>query len=451
MTATSTSLTTSLSGGGASGSTISVTPGTSVSDSATLSGANASTAGGSVTYTVYSDDACTTAVGSGGTVTVSSGAVPNSSTVTLTTPGTYYWEASYSGDILNEPSVSPCGSETETVTTAVASTSLSTSLSAGSQSGTSVSVPAGTAVSDSAILSGTNASTAGGTVTYTVYSDDACTTSAGSGGRVTVSDGVVPGSTAVTLTTPGTYYWQASYSGDGVDDPSTSPCGSETETVTTATTVPTCVLTGNIAGPPAQIQVTTQDTGSGLASVVVTSSTNDTVSIPAFTSGTTSPVIVTATKNNQAKVATLALKVTNVDGNSVSCDPADFTVTDGHAQLQSGIPSADHFVTITNRGLRTMWIGVNDHSLSLELRPFETVTLNLGLYFGKSDDNIFAVGGLGPGSANVLVWNGVTGAQTNQPPKAGGDPGGKYYLRGGRTLRHRADRASKLGRGIDRG
>jgi Regulator of chromosome condensation (RCC1) repeat len=52
-------------------------------------------------------------------------------------------------------------------------TQLSTSLTSGSQSGSSITVPTGTPVTDSASLSGTNSSTAGGTVDYTVYSDKA--------------------------------------------------------------------------------------------------------------------------------------------------------------------------------------------------------------------------------------------------------------------------------------
>ncbi|MGD0314242.1 MAG: hypothetical protein ABSC90_17455, partial [Acidimicrobiales bacterium] len=164
-----------------------------------------------VTYTVYSDDTCTTPVMSGGTLTIPAGGpIPPSNTVTLTTPGTYYWEAYYSGTSTSLPSTSICGIEIETITGTATPVTVSTSLTGGGQSGASVSVPAGTAVSDAATLAGADVSTAGGTVTYTAYSNDTCSTSAGSGGTVTVSGGVVPASGAVTLTTPGTYYWQAS-------------------------------------------------------------------------------------------------------------------------------------------------------------------------------------------------------------------------------------------------
>jgi hypothetical protein len=113
------SVTTSLSGGGQSGPAITVPPGTAVTDSATLTGANAANAGGTVTYTVYSDNTCTTVVASAGTKTVTSGSVPDSDPVTLNGPtGTvFYWQAVYSGDpaTRNGPSKSLCGSETVTL------------------------------------------------------------------------------------------------------------------------------------------------------------------------------------------------------------------------------------------------------------------------------------------------------------------------------------------------
>ncbi len=240
-------VTTSLSGGGQTGASVSVPSGTAVSDTATLSGTNTSSAAGTVTYTVYSDSACTTSAGNGGTMTVSGGVVPASDPVTLGTPGTYYWQASYSGDSTNAPSKSTCGSEVETVTAVTSPVTVTTSLSGGGQTGASVAVPSGTAVSDTATLSGSNAATAGGTVTYNVYSDSNCTQQlAGAEDQVAVTDGGVPASTPVTLAA-GTYYWQASYSGDSTNAPSKSTCGSEVETVT-AVTSPVTVTTSLSGG-----------------------------------------------------------------------------------------------------------------------------------------------------------------------------------------------------------
>ena len=113
---TATTTTTTLSGGGQSGASMSVPENTAVRDTATLSGANASTATGTVTYSVYSDSGCTTAVSTGTAQSITTpGTLPASSTVTLSSPGIYYWQASYSGNSANAASMSTCGSEVETV------------------------------------------------------------------------------------------------------------------------------------------------------------------------------------------------------------------------------------------------------------------------------------------------------------------------------------------------
>jgi len=114
--ASETTLTTSLSGGGQEGEEIAVPAGTAVTDQGTLSGENVSAAVGTVSYSVYSDPECSKLVANAGTVKVNKGEVPPSEPQALSTPGTYYWQASYSGDAANEPAVSECGTEIEVVT-----------------------------------------------------------------------------------------------------------------------------------------------------------------------------------------------------------------------------------------------------------------------------------------------------------------------------------------------
>src|ERR1017187_583690 len=109
------SLSTSLSGGGQSGAAITVPEETAVTDQATLTGEFASEATGTLDYKVYSDNACTSLVKEAGTVEVTGGSIPPSTGETLS-PGTYYWQASYSGDEKKKPPKYPCGSEIETVT-----------------------------------------------------------------------------------------------------------------------------------------------------------------------------------------------------------------------------------------------------------------------------------------------------------------------------------------------
>jgi uncharacterized repeat protein (TIGR01451 family) len=168
-----------------------------------------------------------------------------------------------------------------TVTSAPKPTTLSTSLSGGGQSGASITVPAGTAVTDSATLSGTNAAKAGGTITYKVYTNAGCTTLASGGGGTAeniTTAGTLPASAAVTLSTPGTYYWQASYSGDANNAASVSTCGAETETVnppnTTTTTCQTgqsCTAAVTIAG---SMGVSVTGTSSTTGSLTVSLGTN---------------------------------------------------------------------------------------------------------------------------------------------------------------------------------
>ena len=86
------------------------------------------------------------------------------------------------------------------------------------------------------------------------------------------------------------------------------------------TTPPSCKQTATILGPPKQIQVEVEDSGSGLASVTPTVS-NATYTVQSFTRGDTGTVLVTATKTNQSLGATLKLVVIDVAGNRMVCDP----------------------------------------------------------------------------------------------------------------------------------
>jgi len=109
-----THLSTTLSSPGISGARITVPDGVAVSDQAALTGANAATATGTVQYELYSDSRCEFPLEDAGQVTLIGGTIPPSSALSLP-PGTYYWRASYSGDVNNLGSQSVCGSEVQKV------------------------------------------------------------------------------------------------------------------------------------------------------------------------------------------------------------------------------------------------------------------------------------------------------------------------------------------------
>ena len=105
---------------------------------------------------------------------------------------------------------------------------LEISLQSEGGSGANITVGDRTRVEANATLTGTNAASARGTVSYAVYSDSACTNEVAWAGPRLIRHSTE--SPPVRLT-PGTYYWQASYGGDSRDLPSVSVCGAAIETV----------------------------------------------------------------------------------------------------------------------------------------------------------------------------------------------------------------------------
>jgi len=106
-------------------------------------------------------------------------------------------------------------------------TALAITLQTGGGSGSNVTVGDHTPVRASVALTGTNAATARGTVSYAIYSDAGCTNEVAWGGPRLIRSG---GESPPERLAPGTYYWQATYSGDAKDGPSVSACGAAVET-----------------------------------------------------------------------------------------------------------------------------------------------------------------------------------------------------------------------------
>jgi LPXTG-site transpeptidase (sortase) family protein len=210
--------------------------GSAVHDGATLSGTGSTTAGGSVTYSVYTDSTCTRNAQTAGIKTVTNGVVLASNLITFNSAGTYYWQAVYSGATGFNPSTSACN---EVLTVNKVTPTISTALS-------SSVVTAGDAAYDSASLGGAT-STAIGSVTYSLYTDSACTLNPQTAGIKTVTNGVVQASNPVTFNSAGTYYWQAVYTGDNNNNGATSTCTSEVLKVSAATPVLTSTSTASSA------------------------------------------------------------------------------------------------------------------------------------------------------------------------------------------------------------
>jgi hypothetical protein len=190
-----------------------VTVGATVHDSATLTGATAN-AGGTVTYTVYTDDACTQGAQDAGTKTVTNSVVPDSDPITFNSAGDFYWQAVYSGDADNDAATSACTSEHLVVIKNKSAISTAPNL-----------IP-----NDDATLSGLTGN-AGGTVIFNLFSpsDATCSGAAAYTETVNVTGNGTYSTTNTTFkaSDAGTWRWQVTYSGDTNNEGSTSQCGVE--------------------------------------------------------------------------------------------------------------------------------------------------------------------------------------------------------------------------------
>ncbi len=197
-----------------------VTTGATVHDTSSLSGASTNPKPtGTVKYTVFTNSNCSTGAIDAGTKTLSNGNIPNSNDITFNTPGTYYWQAVYSGDSNNNAATSPCTSEQLVVTKGTPS--ISTVISPAGP------IAIGAQAHDTSSLAG--ASNPTGTVSYKLYSDNQCESQVAdlTPASNTVSSSTLPDSKPYTFNTAGTFYFVATYSGDGNNAWVSSGCAAE--------------------------------------------------------------------------------------------------------------------------------------------------------------------------------------------------------------------------------
>jgi len=142
---------------------------------------------------------------------------------------------------------------------------LTTSQTSGTTTGANIAIPDGTVgETDQAILAGTHAATATGTVDYGLYENSSCTGTVIATSTESVTAGKPAASAPITTAlSPGTYYWKAAYSGDAANDAGASSCGSEVLTVTPPAT------TGG-TGTSTSTTVTVTITCSGPCTVTLT-------------------------------------------------------------------------------------------------------------------------------------------------------------------------------------
>ena len=249
-----------------------ITAGGSVTDTATLMGAT-SNAGNIVTYTMYAGSSCSGTILGKYIETLTNGFVPTSGVFTANSAGTYSFQAVYSGDTGNNGASSAC--EILIATAQKSSPTISTQLST-----TSITVFG--SVTDKATLTGAT-SNAGGTVTFTMYNGGSCSGGSVGSDTETVTNGVVPTSSAFGTSAVGLNSFQAVYSGDTNNNGATSPC--EVLTVNPASPTISIILSSNTILHGGSVTIS-----SGL--IGATSNAGGTVTITMYIGGTCSGSVV---------------------------------------------------------------------------------------------------------------------------------------------------------------
>lgn len=314
---------------------------TDITDQATIVGPNAAEAAGTISYKVYSDPACSKPVANATptVATFENGAVPPSKPVgaALTTNAIYYWQATFESSHhepaepnYNSNAVTACGAETMSFGTPPTRPTIgvSTTLAGGGQNGPSITVLPNTPVTDTAVITGTNASTATGVVTYTVFADAGCTQQIRAFGVGTdiraVAGGLAGASGAVALPL-GTYYFRATYSGDETHAPAQSTCGGEVMTVAVPPPPPppnsSFTITSIVSNPNGTVTITFVPSQSGSGTLVIT--------VPTASIASTSAVAAKAKKckHGQVKIRGRCRPATTVAGKTSAKGTAGVPLT----------------------------------------------------------------------------------------------------------------------------
>jgi hypothetical protein len=197
----------------------SATVGSAIADQATVSGGDNPT--GTVTFRLYDNPTEQGPALFTSTKTLVGG-VATSAGYTTTTTGTYYWVATYNGDV-NNSSLS-CGPTDEPVAVK-AQPSISTTQQPAS-------APIGSSIADQATVTGGSNPT--GTVIFRLYNNATATGSPLFTDTEPLSAGSATSATYATTAT-GTYYWVATYNGDANNFIASAGAASEPVSVTKAT------------------------------------------------------------------------------------------------------------------------------------------------------------------------------------------------------------------------
>jgi hypothetical protein len=197
------------------------TTGATADATSTVTGIEGFTPTGTVDYSLFGNDTCSGDPTLTDTVTLSGGAVPPSTTSDPLAAGAYSYESSYSGDGNYTGSTNGCA--TFYVGAVAAATDVAVN-DAATTSPWSGSEQTGSSAYATSTVTGIEGFTPTGSLTYSLFADDACSGQSTTTGVVTLADGNAPDSGHSAALAAGSYSYRAVYSGDSNYLPTYSAC-----------------------------------------------------------------------------------------------------------------------------------------------------------------------------------------------------------------------------------
>jgi hypothetical protein len=332
-----------------------------VKDSAVVS-LNGGTAvpAGSVTFSLCKVDApglCTTGGTSVGSTTVTGAAYPvtvASPTAYVTSAGRYCWRAVFSGDSANGIPGSSDSRSSECFTVNPVTPVLATTAGPDVNLGSSVSDAAnlsGTATQPAnpvINLTGAGGAPAGGTITFTLYGPNDCSTSAYTSAGVTVSGNGTYNTPSPPFvpTAAGDYHWVAVYSGSSPNTSGTTHnagCADVDEDVT-VTTVPTSLTSAQTWVPNDSVTVSAPAGSGNLAG---------TVSFALYANATCAGVALYSTTAAVSGTSPKTVSTSNTTAQLASGSFSWLVSYDSTSPAQRDIPASCHetsVLTVSNGG-----------------------------------------------------------------------------------------------------
>jgi len=270
---------------------------------------------------------------------------------------------------------------------------------------------AGSSITKTAVVLSNGVPVVGATVTFTVTGPD----SGKSGTAVTDATGTATFKiTAPSLTSSAGDSIVATETGGTVISNTTyATCsGSTSGSFCSPAPSPAVTLMSVTTGPPKQVVLSVQSTG-GLSSVIVDTppTTNATVAILPFDSGTTQALGVTATKINQSASAEIELTVVDLCGHTTVFDPVFATITIprfnspvtrsfnfNHREVAhfNGVGHTEGIVLLHNDtpGVQSLLIRVNRSEFRTKLSDGEVkkIDISSALIHGSNTVTVVAIG-----------------------------------------------------------